>query len=103
MSRDKQIDEMAKAICEHFVPHGCGRCPDCFCEGDALKLYNVCYRKASDVAREIFEELETVLYKIAKPIIRADGILETKIMDGFHIRIEDYNAIRKKYESEVEE
>lgn len=54
----------------------------------------------ADVAREIFEELETVLYKIAKPSIRADGILETKIMDGFHIRIEDYNAIRKKYESE---
>ena len=60
MNRDKQIEEMARAICEHFVPNGCGRCPDCFCEGDALKLYNAGYRKASEVAREIFEEIEEV-------------------------------------------
>ena len=45
MSEEKQIEEMAKAICEHYVKNGCGRCPDCFCEGDALKLYNAGYRK----------------------------------------------------------
>lgn len=45
MIREKQIDEMAKAICEHYVKGGCGRCPDCACEGDALKLYNAGYRR----------------------------------------------------------
>ena len=45
MSKEKQIDEMAKAICEHYIKGGCGRCPDCICEGDALKLYNAGYRK----------------------------------------------------------
>ena len=47
MSEEKQIEEMAKAICEHYVKGGCGRCPDCFCDGDALKLYNAGYRKQS--------------------------------------------------------
>lgn len=51
MSKEKQIDEMAKAICEHYIKGGCGRCPDCACEGDALKLYNAGYRfqPAADV------------------------------------------------------
>jgi hypothetical protein len=48
MSKEKQIEEMAKAICEHYVKGGCGRCPDCFCDGDALKLYNAGYRKLPD-------------------------------------------------------
>ena len=48
MSQEKQIEEMAKAICEHYVKGGCGRCPDCFCDGDALKLYNAGYRKQSE-------------------------------------------------------
>jgi hypothetical protein len=48
MSKEKQIEEMAKAICEHYVNGGCGRCTYCFCDGDALKLYNAGYRKQSE-------------------------------------------------------
>jgi hypothetical protein len=47
VDKEKQIEEMAKAICEHYVNGGCGRCTYCFCDGDALKLYNAGYRKQS--------------------------------------------------------
>ena len=63
MNKDKQIEEMAKLLCED-----CGRttspCADdggmCTAVyGQAEYLYNAGYRKASDVAREIFEEIES--------------------------------------------
>lgn len=66
----------------------------------ANHLYNKGWRKSTDVAREIFAEIETVLCSVTHPIIRADGTVDVKRMDGFHIREEDYNAIKKKYESE---
>ena len=109
---NKQIEEMAKIIHEakmnDIIAKVTGDIEDLIdCPpmnvSVAEALYNAGYRKASDVAREIFAELETVLYKIVKPSIRAVGIVETKIMDGFHIRIEDYNTIKKKYESEGED
>ena len=64
-SRDKQIEEMAKVLCCDYDD-----CTQCICksiesEGDGCtvksdceKLYNADYRKASDVAREIFEEID---------------------------------------------
>ena len=54
-------------------------------------------RIKADTAREIFEEIETVLYSVAVPTIRADGRIGGKTLDGLHIRIEDYNTIKKKY------
>lgn len=64
MSRDKQIEEMAKAICSEYdcvIP--CQSCAyyayaNCRDVKSAEKLYNAGYRKASDVAEEIFEEIE---------------------------------------------
>ena len=62
MSKEKQIEEMALTLSEG----GCGKVCDCI-QGDkfnchllhsASVLYNAGYRKASDVAREIFEEIE---------------------------------------------
>ena len=107
---NKQIEEMTKIICQMYrreKEKKCAGVQDCDCKclqyNRCEALFNMGYRKTTDVAREIFAELETVLYKIVKPSIRAVGIVETKIMDGFHIRIEDYNAIKKKYESEGEE
>lgn len=60
MNREKQIKEMAKAIEEarikatdttNSMNYGFGG-------WYAKELYNAGYRKASDVAREIFEEIE---------------------------------------------
>lgn len=64
---DKQIEEMAKILCRDY---SMGECMvdgfDCL-EGHCSKrerieaLYNAGYRKAEDVAREIFEEIEKVV------------------------------------------
>lgn len=72
---DKQIDEMAKVMnecCNRYDEQGnhignkCFEC-ECWCDTnhiccsyntkEALALYNAGYRKSSEVAREIFEEL----------------------------------------------
>ena len=65
MSRDKQIEEMAKVLCVDYP-----NCVQCICKSiesigdgcttkfDCEKLYNAGYRKTSDVAREVFEEIE---------------------------------------------
>jgi GTP:adenosylcobinamide-phosphate guanylyltransferase len=50
-----------------------------------------------EVAREIFEELETHLCYTTVPVIRADGTIGTRTLDGMHIRNEDYETIKKKY------
>ena len=63
MSRDKQIEEMAKEICSEYdcvIPcqscayYGYANCRDV---KSAEKLYAAGYRKASDVAEEIFAEI----------------------------------------------
>ena len=59
MNREKQIEEMAKIIhpyCKAPCPNG--GCIGCFSYRLSEALYNAGYRKASEVAREIFEEIE---------------------------------------------
>ena len=63
MSRDNQIEEMAKAMhdgCSIVKATNQCRGEDCLDCG-AVTLYEKGYRKASDVAREIFEEIEKVV------------------------------------------
>ena len=63
MNKDKQIEEMTKDICEYYYGGTCYQdkkpC-DCKCEivTDAKYLYFKGYRKASEVAREIFDGIE---------------------------------------------
>lgn len=66
MSRDKQIEDMAKVIEEarikandttNIMNYGFGG-------WYAKELYNAGYRKASEVAREIFENCHNTLIKI---------------------------------------
>jgi hypothetical protein len=60
LNRNKQIDEIAKILCG--MKNGCDGCmwdkSICYERNDAEEIYNAGYRKASDVAREIFEELK---------------------------------------------
>ena len=67
MSRDKQIEEMANYCCypcdlydEGNEGKDCTYCDykTCLCAEAAKALYNAGYRKASEVARAIFEEIE---------------------------------------------
>lgn len=63
--RDKQIEEMCKIVCQCNNNGTCIislRPCDCECSAATVlgKLYDAGYRKASDVAREIFADLKSV-------------------------------------------
>lgn len=79
MNEDKQIEEMAKVMnecCNRYDEQGnhlgnkCFEC-ECWCDTnhiccsyntkEALALYNAGYRKADEVAEEIFAEIERAL------------------------------------------
>lgn len=64
MDREKQIEEIAKAMCA-----GCPdnkECMHCLCADwyKAESIYNAGYRKADDVAKEIFEEIDNIIYNL---------------------------------------
>ena len=84
MKRDKQIEEMQNALIkiaeQPIMIEGLEHWSDVIAE----ELYNAGYRKAQDVAREIFAEIEDVLNNI-----------------GYFDEI-DFKALKKKYESEGE-
>lgn len=65
MSREKQIEEMAVKLgipaCEKVPCRNCGVTNGCDWREYAIVLYNAGYRKASDVAREIFADIETCM------------------------------------------
>ena len=66
MSRDKQIEEMAKLMCEDCARDGACRVAKSgeMCDSvleQAKWLYNAGYRKSTEVAEEIFEEIENTL------------------------------------------
>ena len=84
MDKEKQIEEMAKDIvifdreCVRYCNSvKCKDChyfyqkEDCYMRRVAEKLVDKGYRKASDVAREIFEEIEKI---VAKEIHRCDSM-----------------------------
>lgn len=101
MNRDKQIEEMAKVIHKGELDRNKGvlDCTEFTTDlvikvglqrlAGAKALYNVDYRKASEVAREIFEEIESKL------------ILNKAIHCGqkfYYTRLEDDIAeLKKKY------
>lgn len=64
MNIDKHIEEMAKTLCGE--KHSCKDCPQKTCCGfriEATVLYANEYRKQTEVAAEIFDELErTVMH-----------------------------------------
>lgn len=92
MSRDKQIEEMAKIMTEKPSCIGlpCSLCefngkPPCMERFKARYLYEEGYRKASDVAEEIFAEI---------------GVLVNEYLDGRSYKHEFLTKIvevKKKY------
>ena len=63
MSKEKQIEEMAKDVtrsicwCNEEIPTVDG-------VGTAITLYNKGYRKSSEVAEEIFDEIEFEIHQL---------------------------------------
>jgi hypothetical protein len=61
MTKEKQIEEMAKAMC--WEGADCSKCDGlltCDKKYYAPRLVEKGYRKSSEVAREIFEEIEKI-------------------------------------------
>ena len=74
MSKEKRIEEMAK-YCHFYEDGNCTLCEELqvACDSNcdmcnfAKRLYNAGYRKASEVAREIFAEIEQQLRGLFDP------------------------------------
>jgi hypothetical protein len=105
MNKEKQIEEMARVMnecCNRYDAQGnhlgnkCFEC-ECWCDTnhiccsyntkEATALYDAGYRKASDVAREIFAEIE----EIAMHSITSFG-LQTMVMGEVA-----FAELKKKY------
>jgi hypothetical protein len=108
MSRDKQIKEMAKH-CHFYYDGNCILCEELWVECDtkcdmcefAKQLYNAGYRKASDVAEEIFAEIGK-LRPITKLVIKDLGEWDfDKYGEKFYWLSETKLAeLKKKYTEE---
>ena len=112
MSKDKQIEEMAKIICG--VTSGCEHCMfnynTCFERKDAEEIYNAGYRKIYDdhqrqctcyaLGCQMAEELEK---KVAREFIEAvDSMMEcVTAMTGLSLTYYGkYAELKKKYTEE---
>ncbi len=99
MSRDKQIDEMVKLMCgNRKIFKSCKSCrtanPNanayCRIENGAEILVSEGYRKASDVAREIMQDVRQTLLNM---------VLANSMGEIYDVE-KRFSGIEKKYESE---
>ena len=93
MNRDKQIEEMAETMCAFYgteMCYECRYCCDCHINKEAERIYNAGYRKASELAKEIFEEIEKLIVRRMIPDV-------TLIDDRL---ITDIAELKKKYTEE---
>ena len=111
---NKQIEELAHLVCERDAEDLCTldrkRCDMKCTSGDIAKhLYSHGYRKCTDVAREIFEEIVKFIFSEIPdelmPIYKAekdfrDGVISGKREAFFKVLTHLDNHLRKKYESE---
>ena len=93
MDKEKQIEEMAKDICK-LADCALLECmPDKHCTSYkyAQRAVDKGYRKSSDVAREIFEEIEA---SAKVKYWRGGGLVV------FEVNGEDFAELKKKYTEE---
>jgi hypothetical protein len=65
MNKEKQIEEMVKDACKlNIACEDCNAHGVCKAQKYAERFYNAGYRKASEVAREIFEEIENLMNEV---------------------------------------
>ncbi len=87
---EKQIDEMAKALCHtetcEIKKIGIPCNHRCKAHIYATRAIKKCYRKQSEVAREIFEEIEKLTYRYLNDDCYSGGDI-----------IYDLSELKKKY------
>lgn len=106
----KQIEEMAWDLCDipmHPSIKSCEQCGNKRCHAMyyAKRAYNASYRKASDVAREIFAEMEKTIrgVLILIPFGYKDNLKTVECKKECYQDFLGYIAeLKKKYESEDE-
>ena len=104
MNRDKQIEEMAKAITEkqeagwEYV-NGSEYTTDVFNHELAEHLYNRGYRKSTDVAREIFDEIEDAIEVAVSTLQFENNPIHRKIKHEIYSSLMGFikTFIEKKY------
>lgn len=93
----EKIVEMGKILCKNFKWRCYKDCEDgleCEAFGSCERLYEAGYRKASEVAREIFEDIENVLSEN----FHADCIMGDCVVDYYDDNLRDDIAeLKKKY------
>ena len=106
MNRDKQIEEMAKAVCH--LDRTCDECMtnfECKAMVYAKRFYEAGYRKASEVASEVINK---ALSKIQIMISSIEQHEQTNIITEFNggaktslkIVFKDLAELKKKYTEE---
>lgn len=104
MSRDKQIEEieisdvdiLANDINQHCPDLAENYCGDTHCVSClAHALTQKGYRKASEVAKEIFEEIESSSKECWERYKRSETL-------GYYITASQFAKLKQKYESEVD-
>lgn len=102
---NREIEEMAKTLCGQ-KEHSCAECDSCdLCEFwlEASILYANGYRKATDVAREIFEGIKQHLEKQINAILmfgKDDDDFYSGELHALNVLQNYIKAVKKKYESE---
>ena len=103
MNRERQIEEMAVILTDG----GCTKCNcdengkfNCLPMHSAELLYNAGYRKKSEIAKEIFEEIEKLVSTNKKTVGCATYEETIFYIEDF---IEDFAELKKKYTGEKED
>ena len=97
MSREKQIEEMARVLCG--MASSCNKCmfnsETCYEYKDAEEIYNAGYRKQSEVAKDILAEVERIILENTYPHFMTDGkpCIIWKPKEGYDALAE----LKKKY------
>jgi hypothetical protein len=99
---NKQIEEMAKDMCEYYYEGTCYQdkkpC-DCKCEifTDATYLYAKGYHKASEVAREIITDLENGIDGLLKVYMEErnkECATDTPLAEYISGKIDAYSSVK---------
>lgn len=103
MEQQKQLEEMAQLVCEMArKPDTCKSCPGrkggCFTRPKMELLFAAGYRKDSELAREIFEEIETILSKNLAMVSSGGPALYYKVNEVDN----QLEELKKKYTKEQE-
>ena len=102
MLREKQIEELGKILCG--MKNGCDGCMwdkvHCNERNYAEEIYNAGYRKQSEVAKEIFDEIEKLVSTNKKTVACATYEETIFYIEDF---IEDLAELKKKYTGEKED